>query len=121
MVQKSGTKVPIQNYLSHDAYLHAVSTVLSAELGASGRATKTIMRWSNVSERTARNWLGAEKAPGGHHLLMLARHSPMVWRAVQELSGHQHESIVDDIHAAEVALSRALGIIERLKRVRLSS
>ena len=120
MVQKSGTGVPIQQYLSHDAYLQAVSSALAAELGVGGGATKTVMRWSNVSDRTARNWLGAEKAPGGHHLLMLARHSPMVWRAIQELSGRQHESIVDDIHAAEVALSRALGIIERLKRVRLS-
>ena len=121
MVQKSGTGVPIQQYLSHDAYLHAVSAALAAELGAGGGATKAVMRWSNVSDRTARNWLGAEKAPGGHHLIMLARHSPMVWRSIQELSGHQYVAIADDIHAAEVALSRALGIIERLKRPRVTS
>ena len=36
MVQKSGTGVPIQQYLSHDAYLHAVSAALAAELGAGG-------------------------------------------------------------------------------------
>ena len=121
MVQKSGTGVPIQQYLSHDAYLHSVSMALVGELGTGGGATKTIMRWSNVSDRTARNWLGAEKAPGGHHLLMLARHSPLVWRSIQELSGHQHAAMADDIHAAEVALSRALGIIERLKRPRAIS
>lgn len=118
MVQKSGTGVPMQQYLSHDVYLHAVSSALAVELGAGGGAAKTIMRWSNVSDRTARNWLGAEKAPGGHHLIMLARHSPLVWRSIQELSGHQYMALADDIHAAEVALSRALGIIERLKRVR---
>jgi hypothetical protein len=93
MVQKSGNGVPIQQYLSHDAYLHAVSAALAAELGAGGGATKTVMRWSNVSERTARNWLGAEKAPGGRHLIMLARHSPLVWRSIQELSGHQHAAM----------------------------
>ena len=121
MVHNSGTGVPIHQYLSHDAYLHAVSNALAGELGAGGGATKTIMRWSNVSDRTARNWLGAEKAPGGHHLLMLARHSPMVWRSVVELSGHHYVAVADDIHAAEVALSRALGIIERLKRNRSTS
>ena len=120
MVQNSGTGVPNQQYLSHDAYLHAVSTALAGELGTGGGATKTVMRWSNVSDRTARNWLGAEKAPGGHHLLMLARHSPLVWRSIQELSGHEYATMADDIHAAEVALSRALGIIERLKRGRLA-
>tara|TARA_R110002124_G_scaffold89707_1_gene229347 strand:+ start:11294 stop:11737 length:444 start_codon:yes stop_codon:yes gene_type:complete len=116
MVLNKGTKVPFP--LNHDdaSYAKAISEALICDVGATARSAKTIMKWANVSNRTARNWLSADKAPGGLNLLLLARHSPSVWEVVLSISSHEEALLVNDLHAAEVALSRALGHLERLKR-----
>jgi hypothetical protein len=38
-------------------YQMAIAAALKRELGGSHRAIKIVMRWTGVSERTAKNWL----------------------------------------------------------------
>jgi len=55
-----------------------VAAALKGELGASHQAIKTVMRWTDASERTVKHWFAGTHAPSGHHLVILARHSDAV-------------------------------------------
>ena len=52
----------------------------------------------------------------GVHLIQLARHSDPVWRLVLELSFREEAALGFEVHAVEVALAKATGAIETLKR-----
>ena len=120
MVQKSGTFVPA----SEREYVGFISKALHADLGGSARATKTICRWTGVSDRTARNWLSAEKGPNGRHLIMLARHSPSVWYVILTMSDRRGAAVSENIRVAEIALHKALAELAQLSiepRARTSS
>jgi hypothetical protein len=56
-----------------------VAAALRNELGESRRSIKTVMNWTNVSERTAKNWLSGGCGPTGHHLVQLAKNSDEVF------------------------------------------
>jgi hypothetical protein len=46
------------------------------------------MRWTGVSDHTARSWLQARSSPSGLHLIQLSANSRKVLIAVLRLSGH---------------------------------
>ncbi|WP_160299257.1 hypothetical protein [Sphingomonas sp. SRS2] len=79
------------------------------------------MRWTGACDRSARNWMHGDGAPSGAHLIGLARGSDHVMAMLLELTGHTEFLVAADIHAVEVALARAMGVIETLKRQRLKS
>ena len=56
-----------------------VAAALRNELGESRRSIKTVMNWTNVCERTAKNWLSGGCGPNGHHLVQLAKNSDEVF------------------------------------------
>ena len=56
----------------------AVAAALQSELGSSHRAVKTVMAWTDASERTAKHWLSGTHGPSGRHLIALAQHSNAV-------------------------------------------
>lgn len=56
-----------------------VAAALRNELGESRRSIKTVMSWTGVCERTAKNWLAGNCGPSGHHLVQLAKHSDEVF------------------------------------------
>jgi len=116
MVQNNGTEVPVIKIRSDTQFAEIISDALVSELGSTARSAKTIMRWANVSDRTARNWISAEKAPSGRHLIHLAKNSEAVWASVLAMTGRIDANLAYDVHAVEVALSKALGDIERIKR-----
>jgi hypothetical protein len=57
------------------SYAMAVGDALRQELGDTHQATKTVMRWTGVSERTVENWFAGTNGPRGEHLLVLVRYS----------------------------------------------
>ncbi len=84
MLHKKG-KV-FQNY-SNEGILDldfrpALAKVLKEELGGTNQAAKSVMKWANVSERTAKNWIGGTHSPSGEHLIELMRHSDAVLSVV---------------------------------------
>ncbi|MGH1356686.1 MAG: XRE family transcriptional regulator [Thalassovita sp.] len=70
-------------------YRDAIWTALTHELGGTHQAAKTTMRWTGVSERTARNWISGSHAPAGEHLIALMRNSDAVLSAVLALAGRK--------------------------------
>lgn len=84
MLHKKG-KV-FQNYSEESSldlgFRPALAKVLKEELGSTNQAAKSIMKWANVSERTAKNWIGGTNSPSGEHLIELMRHSDAVLNIV---------------------------------------
>lgn len=104
------------NRISERDYASRIGAALHGELGGSARATKTIMAWTGSSDRTARNWVHAIGGPSGRHLISLMGQSDAVLTMVLELSGRTELLVRTDIHAVEVALAKATGALEILKR-----
>lgn len=89
---KMGTVVPktgMNVHLCPDLvdYRAALAMALRFELGATHRAIKTVMRWTGASERTVKYWFAGERGPSGQHLILLARHSDMVFHMVLMQAG----------------------------------
>lgn len=119
MFPKSGSKVPGTKRTHTEAdYLTEIRSALRGELRGTGAATKTIMRWTGASDRTARNWMNGSGGPSGYHLICLARESNAVLSAMLAMSGRAELALSSDIHAVEVALAKAAGALEVLKRQR---
>jgi hypothetical protein len=121
MLPNSGSQVPkLKERPSEGHYLAEIHQALRDELGAAGGATKTIMRWTGASDRTARNWMSGAAGPSGYHLICLARESNAVLAAMLALSGRPELALSTDVHAVEVALAKAMGSLEVLKRQQAS-
>lgn len=117
MLPNSGSKVPrASDHLSEAELGQRLGEALREELGSSARSTKTIMRWTGASDRSARKWMHGEGAPSGAHLIDLAKGSDRVMELLLELTGRTDLLVAEDVHAVEVALARATGAIEALKR-----
>lgn len=109
MVLKSGTQVPNSWFVLTDSELAVhIGQALKAELGATRRATKTVMRWTHVSDRTARKWLHGHACPGGLHILALASNSPAIMSLILELTGHGDLQLALELKAVERGLEDAL-------------
>ncbi|TDX28864.1 XRE family transcriptional regulator [Rhodovulum visakhapatnamense] len=84
---KMGTGVPekdtiVQLRPETVGYRGTLAMALRPELGSGHRAIKTAMRWTGASERTVEYWFAGERGPSGAPLILLARHSDMVFHMV---------------------------------------
>jgi hypothetical protein len=113
MFPKTGKKLPLRRLDPH-AYADAISGALRAELGESHRATKTLMRWTGASERTAKNWLSGSCGPSGDNLVQLARESDGVLATVLALSGRNQHMVGADLLTIHASLRAATELIEEL-------
>ena len=116
MVPKTGTKLPKLRSALTDARLAAiVGRALQSELGASRRATKTVMTWTGVSDHTARAWLNGRTSPNGVHLVVLAANCQSVMTAVLELTGHPGAALAIEIEVVEERLEAVLKVARGLR------
>ena len=74
-------------------YRQTIAAALRRELGGTHQAVKRTMRWTGVSERTAKNWIAGSHGPSGEHLIALLRHSDEVLIDLLTLAGRD-EAIV---------------------------
>jgi hypothetical protein len=112
MVPKSGSKLPFSSLALSERQLAAqIGAALQEELGASRRATKTVMGWTGVSDHTARSWLHGKTAPSGLHLVELATHSDPVMLALLRLTGHGNLHLGLNLQEIELRMERALAEI----------
>jgi hypothetical protein len=117
MLTKSGRKLPKMRPAPSEAdYIEQISGALRLELGGTAAAVKTIMRWTGASGRSARTWLSGSGSPSGYHLLRLARECDALFEVMLDLTGHQEARLGVDLHAVEVAIARAMGAFETLRR-----
>lgn len=117
MLPKNGTLLPARcAILTERDYSSRIRQALRDELGGSRMAAKLLMRWTDASNRTARNWLNGSASPSGYHLVCLARESDAVLGAMLSLSGRPELALSADIRAIEAALASAATAIARLRR-----
>ena len=74
------------------------------------------MRWTGVSDTTARFWLCGRVSPSGAHLVTLAANSPSVMAVFLALSGHRDLEVALDIRKIEADLEQALITVRGLIR-----
>jgi hypothetical protein len=113
MFPKTGKKLPPRQLDPH-AYAGAISDALRAELGESHRATKTLMRWTGASERTAKNWLSGSCGPSGDNLVQLARESDGVLATVLALAGRNEHMVGADLLSIRSSLRAATRLVDEL-------
>lgn len=111
MFPKTGSKFGTTR-CSTEQYAHYIATALRDELGDSHRATKTLMRWTGASDRTAKNWLCGSHGPSGEHLILLARESDVVFATILRLAGRDYQMIGAEISTIRNALKGALSLID---------
>lgn len=66
-------------------YAELIADALKEEHGDTHRSVKTIMGWTNASERSVKNWLSGETGPSGYFLMRLFAKSAAVQALVLEL------------------------------------
>lgn len=117
MIPKTGSRVPNgQSRVSERDYILAVSGALRGELGTTGAATKTIMRWTGASERTARTWMTGVAGPSGHYLMCLAQESEAVLDAILSMTDRSDLRLAAELQAVEKALATATCAFEELRK-----
>ena len=104
--QNGGTKENAQI-----KYRDAVWRALASELGGTHQATKTAMRWTGVSERTARNWISGTHAPAGEHLVELMRNSDTVFA----LAGRREMHAFASLYVVRTELEAMLKAIDTIE------
>lgn len=109
MVRKTATQLRDSRYVLLESELaEEIGDALRQELGATRQSSKTIMRWTGVSDTTARSWLCGRVCPSGAHLVTLAANSPSVLTVFLALSGHANLEISRDLRRIEIGLEQAL-------------
>lgn len=114
MFRKKGNKFPVYGGARHESYATSIADALRTELGQSHRATKTLMRWTGASDRTAKNWLSGCCGPSGDHLIQLARESDTVLAALLGLAGRNQHMVGADLLSIRSALVAATELIDGL-------
>ena len=117
MVRKTASQLRKSQHLLSDSLLaEQIGEALRLELGASRRATKTVMRWTGVSDTTARSWLNGRSSPSGLHLLELAAHSEPVMIFFLEATGHGDLEIGLRLQEIEQDLEEALDRVRSMRQ-----
>lgn len=112
---KSGSQLPDSRFvLSESAFAEQIADALREDLGATRRAAKTVMRWTGVSDRTARAWLQGRASPSGLHLVALAARSELVMAKVLRLTGHGDLALALRLNEIETGLEQALSQVRAL-------
>ncbi|MCD2316704.1 hypothetical protein LQ954_11145 [Sphingomonas sp. IC-11] len=116
MLPKSGSSLPKKPPYSDLEIADVIGRALIEELGGSRRATKTVMKWAEVSDRAARSWISGESCPSCRHLILLAAKSPSVMLAVLRLAGHEDVQVAFDLAEIELELTRTVHRIHSLRK-----
>ncbi len=99
MFPKMGKTFPNDDggHIERLIYQEAIAAALKRELGGSHRAIKTIMTWTGVSERTAKNWITGSHGPAGEHLVALMGHSDEVLKVVLKLGNREKQQFSQEL------------------------
>ena len=94
MFPKKGRSFPVKGDEYTEAeFAQIIASALQVEFGSTRHGAKTIMKWTGVGHRTAKNWLGGVNAPSGFNLVLLARESNAVLKAIMLLAERPNLSL----------------------------
>jgi len=74
-------------------FAQIIASALKLEFGSTRHGAKTIMKWTGVGQRTAKNWLSGVHAPSGFNLVLLARESNAVLKVMMLLADRPEMSL----------------------------
>ena len=115
MVPKNGSRLPKSHILiSDEELIQAISDALVSELGGSHRATKTVMAWTHVSEKTARGWINGQSIPSAVNLIALSAHCNPVMRTILKAAGYENVALAFDLKTVEAAMEQTLATVHML-------
>ena len=118
MFPKMGKTFPNDDggHIERLIYQEAIAAALKRELGGSHRAIKTIMNWTGVSERTAKNWITGSHGPAGEHLVGLMGHSDEVLKVVLKLGNREKQQLCQElVHLRSKLVTMASMLDEMVK------
>ncbi len=107
MFPKKGKTFP-----SRQEYALGLAVALQRELGSTHQAVKTLMRWTNANERTAKNWLKGTCGPRGEHLARLIQHSDAALVSFLEMAERNSEVMRTTLPSLRIDLMRAVEAID---------
>lgn len=103
-----------QDLVSAVEYREAVRSALTYELGGAGRAAKATIKWTGVSERTAKNWIAGSYGPSGEHLIGLMKHSDAVLDAILGLAGRNEALAMEHVRIVRRELVEVLKMLDEV-------
>lgn len=107
MFPKKGKTFP-----DRQEYASGLAVALQSELGLTHQAVKTLMRWTNANERTAKNWLKGTCGPRGEHLARLLQHSDAALATFLEMAKRNSAVMRTTLPSLRSDLMRAVNAID---------
>ena len=90
---------------------------LRQELGGTHRAIKTVMGWTNASERTVKHWFAGTHGPSGHHLIAIISNSDAVLKYVLLAAHRSSVAVGTDMLALRDQLVDLVDKIDACERI----
>ena len=115
MFPKKGRTFPIGRDTITDAeFAQVIGSALKVEFGSTRNAAKTIMKWTGVSSRTAKNWLNGTNAPSGVNLILLARESNAVLKAMMLMAERPEMSLGANLISLKRLLADTMAALDEV-------
>lgn len=115
MFPKKGNSFPVsRDRLTETEFAQVIASALKVEFGATRHGAKTIMKWTGTSQRTAKNWLSGSHAPSGVHLVLLARESNAVLKAILLMAERPELSVGSNLLSLRRLLTDTLSAIDEM-------
>lgn len=115
MFPKKGSSFPIgRDALTDSEFAQVIASALKVEFGSTRNGAKMIMKWTGVSERTAKNWLHGTNAPSGVHLILLARESNAVLKAIMLMAERPEMSLGASLLSLRRLLSETMAALDQM-------
>lgn len=115
MFSKKGNSFPVgRDTLTDAEFAQVIASALKVEFGSARNGAKIITKWTGVSDRTAKNWLSGKNAPSAMHLVLLARESNAVLKAIMLLADRPEMSVGASILSLKRLLSDTLTALDEM-------
>ena len=115
MFSKKGNLFPIgRDTLTDAEFAQVIASALKVEFGSTRHGAKTIMKWTGVSQRTAKNWRSGKNAPSGTHLVMLARESNAVLKALMLMAERPEMSLGASLLSLKRLLTETMAALDQM-------
>jgi hypothetical protein len=115
MFPKKGSSFPIPRDALTDAeFAQVIASALKVEFGSTRHGAKTVMKWTGVSQRTAKNWLSGTNAPSGVHLVLLARESNAVLKAMMLMAERPEMSLGASLLSLKRVLAETMAALDQV-------
>ena len=101
-----------KTFPNRQEYASGLAIALQYELGSTHQAVKTLMRWTNANERTAKNWLKGTCGPRGEHLARLIQHSDAALASFLDMAKRNSTVIRTTLPSLRSDLMRAVNAID---------